>query len=500
MRHKNAVAFFMIVTLWSLAAQANAGTITASSCSVIDINNAITAANIGDTVLVPEGNCNWDATPAGGGLVNISKEINLIGAGKGKTNITITNASPNFYNAIQTGANNWRISGFSFTTSASRNRVIATSSYGWRIDNNKFNGFHYPIFSGGKAFSSSVSSVIDHNEFYGGGVQVYWPNVEPAWTEPTDLGSHKFLFIEDNKFSDANSLEAILHVVAMNAQARVVTRYNDIVIEAGSGIGDAIDAHGQSHGDYIRSTRAYEIYGNRFTMTARSYPSSAVYLRGGTGVVHGNSFLSSYGRGGAIALNEIRACEDGYTTGSDGNIGYGWSTTARCTATYYRLKISANPWSIFTWTTYGHGIEITGKRSGARATIMTMGGVYLYFLEEPSAQFEIGEQLQTGCPNACVDRVATAGEYEIQHGEGYPCLDQVGRGQGQSAEPIYIWGNSGNDAVVLFGDGAAGLENYIVEQRDYIRGVMPGYVPYEYPHPLTKTTTLTPPGNLRLPQ
>ncbi|MFH1787457.1 MAG: myxococcus cysteine-rich repeat containing protein [archaeon] len=88
-------------------------------------------------------------------------------------------------------------------------------------------------------------------------------------------------------------------------------------------------------------------------------------------------------------------------------------------------------------------------------------------------------------------------------GEGYPSYDQIGRGQNQDSEPLYIWGNNflGNQrsftniGVVDLGgscDDECGvvqnMADWIQQNRDYNLIEKPGYTPYTYPHPLTYPT------------
>jgi hypothetical protein len=90
--------------------------------------------------------------------------------------------------------------------------------------------------------------------------------------------------------------------------------------------------------------------------------------------------------------------------------------------------------------------------------------------------------------------------------EGYPCVDQIGRGQEvgtspnmtQTLSPLYIWGNSSNMTV------SSETSSYIAQNRDYYvnAGAKPGYVAYPYPHPLQgggggdTSPPPPPPGNL----
>lgn len=105
---------------------------------------------------------------------------------------------------------------------------------------------------------------------------------------------------------------------------------------------------------------------------------------------------------------------------------------------------------------------------------------------------------------------------------GYPCLDQIGRGQDitlqhypsppyatQASEPPYVWNNVLNGAVIpVFVQGAAvacpRCPLVIQPTRDYVanEGAKPGYEPYVYPHPLQASSIEQPlvpaaPQNLR---
>jgi hypothetical protein len=94
---------------------------------------------------------------------------------------------------------------------------------------------------------------------------------------------------------------------------------------------------------------------------------------------------------------------------------------------------------------------------------------------------------------------------------GYPCIDQVGRGQGnlvagnpasplawpsEALEPVYQWGNTHNGAAVMLSPQGP----HIQPNREYYDNVvMPGYIAYPYPHPLTlgSGNAPAPPTNLQ---
>ena len=94
---------------------------------------------------------------------------------------------------------------------------------------------------------------------------------------------------------------------------------------------------------------------------------------------------------------------------------------------------------------------------------------------------------------------------------GYPCLDQIGRGQStlisgdtplplrwpdQRVEPTYAWNNTLNGVVSPMFSVST---RHIKAGRDFFNAPKPGYVPYVYPHPLsTGTGVLAAPGNLQV--
>ncbi|MBD3343456.1 MAG: hypothetical protein GF401_00165 [Chitinivibrionales bacterium] len=77
---------------------------------------------------------------------------------------------------------------------------------------------------------------------------------------------------------------------------------------------------------------------------------------------------------------------------------------------------------------------------------------------------------------------------------GYPCLDQIGRSTDQSLEPLYEWNNTINgkdadiDVINPWKCENPSMDDHIKEGRDFYTNTRrPGYSPYPYPHPLTRT-------------
>ena len=86
-----------IIFLFLLGWNADAATVTASSCSLSNVQTAVNNATAGDTVTVPSGNCTW----ADG--VTISKGITVQGAG---SSTIITGAGYSFFTINGNGSGN----------------------------------------------------------------------------------------------------------------------------------------------------------------------------------------------------------------------------------------------------------------------------------------------------------------------------------------------------------------------------------------------------------
>ena len=470
---------YLIVLLFLLLPfNVYAATITATSCEEADIATAIATASNGDTIMIPSGNCTWTST------ITVDKEVALIGAGIGVTNITVAHADGHF--TISDGINNWRIAHISFSTSTSSQYAIyvctasAQSSSDWRIDHCEFTGFHYSILVRG-----DNQGVIDNNNFKGGGITIYG-NDSPDWSNTTDLGTINFVFIEDNTFTDTGSLSVGTHVCMGGHAARYVFRYNTITMEktgAPCGFSGAVDAHGYCHGVSCRGTRAYEIYENTFITHACSNPSRGLYLRAGTGVVYNNTFDTSAQAYivGEINLTEERCPKVGGWSGTGQTAcSANCSTTAFCLPEYYTLDYDGEV------NNFTSAVTVEGSTSGAMGQIFVVddNGVdgTLYF-HNIIGTFLDDEDLEV---SGVTYAIANGSQSAKITGEGYPCCDQVGRGNAQASEPIYFWGNKDhNSSAVTPVLSSAVNTDYITDSTDYYSNTQKsGYTAYTYPHPL----------------
>jgi hypothetical protein len=482
--------FLSLVFCVLLSPHANAKTFTASSCSSNDVQTAVNSATDGDTVNIPAGSCTWTSP-----VTWTNKNITVLGAGIGSTNITAGSGSnaAAFHIIITNGTSgassagtpikqvSWRLSGMSISgTLTSGNSVILVDSssytfpvYGWRIDNLAINYSNsYADFIGVLGISWGL---IDHCRFSGSSksgnavivieVQAYynseWNSTSGAawegntsWGMPLNLGSNEAVYVEDCTFN----FTGLTAAADLGHGGSAVFRHN-------IGTGVYFQSHGTQSGNIGRGGKKFEMYNNALAgegSTVVIWPF--VIQETGAGVIFNNSVSGFSGTNG-FTLSEYRA------TGDDSSA-----------SGYY------------------------GVCTGSSAT---------------------------GCAAGCV-----AQDDGMLEASGWPCLGQAGRGpavasgwssiiasggvlntlrQAQPSVPVLTWNNGPQPTCFTGGpcDGSLGivlnggakplntgyaLTNYISATPhvngdvDYCNGgtTMPktcgnytnNYAPYTYPHPL----------------
>ena len=143
---------------------------------------------------------------------------------------------------------------------------------------------------------AGLSGVIDHNYFDSppggfGPCAMYLQNGsgtgDASFATADDFGTDKFLFVEDNKWSNG------LFGDANTGGQRFVYRYNTMSNAALTGLVGYIANHGMTNGSG-RSTRALEFYGNNVSFAGGTGVNFApIPFNGGTGLVWGNT-ISQY--------------------------------------------------------------------------------------------------------------------------------------------------------------------------------------------------------------
>jgi hypothetical protein len=448
----------MIVFIGLSQNAARGATIQANSASSSDVQTAINSASSGDTVQVPAGNATWTTA------VTISgKALNLIGAGGGATVITDGTGGGAISVNGCSSANFVRISGFGFqsqgshTSSGMINISGVTFSTGFRIDNCYFL-ISSAITRG--ITTSDAYGVIDHCAFNttatSGSVQCISP-----WgsSDGTDggftpwlhyagnftLGDSNAVFIENNSFTDSPSDAGTEDCIDGYGGARIVVRYNSFT-NYSQGF------HGTDSGNR-RSIISFEIYSNNYVNNS-SISLRAATIRGGTGVVFGNTYGGSQSWYG-VTLMYYRACP-----------ALDHSTWGLCDGTQYLLG-STSLSSSGSRTCSASGT--VGFNVNDNETLGAFGGLYVRYFDGNGPG-------------------------------GYPGRDQPGMAPGQILKPIYVWNNNGLTAGTYDGGSppALGIANYILAGRDYVNSSTPpsGYVPYVYPHPLIGGAVTTNPPSI----
>jgi len=232
-----------------------------STPDVASVSTCVSSAATGDTINVSAGTATWNST------LSISKNISLIGAGIGNTNITVT-TSPAIVWSLVNNSTLARVSGFTFNLNGSNcgmsvsGSVVAVASKldRIRIDHNRFTNTSCLSPKGTLDFQS-VWGVVDHNTI--DTVRVVWRTWgsgtgAPNWSAWGDinLGTDQTLWFEDNTIST----NGLYMVADCDLAGRWSARYNSF---GGSTPSPWLDWHGwTSSGN--QGCFGGEIYGNTY--------------------------------------------------------------------------------------------------------------------------------------------------------------------------------------------------------------------------------------------
>jgi hypothetical protein len=282
-----------------VAARADApAQVRAASASVPDIQAAIAALAGPGVVTVPEGRV--EAV----GTLRVPVGVSLIGAGMEKTVLfrgpgTKADSSAPVIQIEGPGEAFTRIRGLGVIGMTDPESASWDSGIGvrdatcFRIDNCRLERFGL----GGVHVRGLCRGVIDKCVFIdnfkkkinnvGYGVVVMGTG---EWRDDLKPGSADSVFIEDCEFIGSR------HAVASNAGARYVFRHNHV---HGNDNSQAVDAHGPGYGSK-HGTQWIEVYGNVIEKPRGG--STAMCLRGGGGVVFGNT-IRDYRAGILLTLD-----------------------------------------------------------------------------------------------------------------------------------------------------------------------------------------------------
>lgn len=303
---------FALVFIFCVLLQA--GDYNAASCSREDVGAAIATATHGDTVHVPAGDCVWTVQ------LDITVGLHLRGAGVGVTTIRDNiakdgSANSRLISVSVNSPNNFRLSDISFVGQATDPNVynqghiaIGGTQTAFRLHNFSFNTPQTTIVrTSGAALGLIDSCTVNGNRNILTALPAGWGGSaygDGSWAEQIYWGSDKAIYVEDCTLT-ANNDPFVTNFVDAFEGARIVIRHN--AFTQGN-----ISSHGTDSGGRRRGVRQMEVYENTFTFPAGMASDFIVWIRGGTGVVFGNTVTAP---GGINQLVKLLNCRDGTSCG-----------------------------------------------------------------------------------------------------------------------------------------------------------------------------------------
>ena len=276
-----AFSLLLFVFVQTASAFTKTGTVYTTDGSQADVMAAEANASVGDEIDVPAGTFAWGT---GFVAVNLYKSETLKGAGQGQTIINLVNGGPsNVYGAIQFYSAG-RVTGMTINGYGQGYNAVpfaAQSGNGWRIDHVTYDATDGGTDADGGylIYVNYCYGLIDDCKITGGsGTDELIFSRAPAdsWQTPDSYGTTNALYVENNYFGGQG------YVCDINSYGRAVLRFNMISGNL------KIDGHGKTSNTPARGVRQMEIYGNIWTNT-----SYVVELRGGTGMVFGNTSIGT---------------------------------------------------------------------------------------------------------------------------------------------------------------------------------------------------------------
>ena len=451
-----------------------------SAASVQGLHNQVLN---GDTITIPAGTFTWRTK------VTIRKSITLLGEGKGQTVIKDAVNGTQLIDVALVANKLTRITGIEFQDGGRTDnelggiiRITGSNTNGgkFRMDHCKINDLN------GMIVAETVIGVMDHNTFIratknGSSVVIYdnfWnggTNGDSSWTDATQFGSDRFLFLEDNVFRN-NGIDQP-GITDAYAGARFVVRHNQIFDRT-------IQTHGTESTGRPRGTRAVEVYNNTFTGSDRNRFLGG--MRSGVILLHDNT-ISGYWTGSTEFTLQCYRAQDTFNPwgGADGtnhwDISRGpFDSRTASAAGNHTVSVSGSPWTSNQWVGYTIRRDAGGSPgfaeilSNTRNTITFSAGLF------GNLNFRVGDRFKFYKVVQAIDQPGRARGSQIT---GNP-PNKPTAWNDQVTEPCYAWNNvSGGSQQVGFDRG-----NFLIRPGEhYLNNTpMPGYVPYTYPHPLVR--------------
>jgi len=282
---------------------------TADSASLADVTTAYEACVDGDVLAIPAGAETW------AGTLTVAKGITVQGAGSASTVLTADGAARRLITLAPGSDKACRLTGIGFVDG--KGASVAGAGDGSycltqvRVDNCKFTR----LLNGGENLlvQGWVEGCVDHNTFLNCNLSIrIIGDDNRAWARTFATGTEHALFIEDNTFThDGSAISGLNECIYHQQGARTVIRYNAFDASAYGDFFSPIDVHG-NWGDGVvdpesadawdyRGQTLVEVYENTFTYD-KAY--RVCYFRGGSILMHDNTFTSVTSTAGEIVLSD----------------------------------------------------------------------------------------------------------------------------------------------------------------------------------------------------
>lgn len=348
-------------------------TIYAANLTTTAVQAAINSASNDDTVILPAGTAaTWT------GQVTIPTiRLTIMGAGIGQTIIPWTGPHTGVFSFTGSVDNYWRLSGLTLTTDYAASSSTINCSRpctSFRVDNVRLErtggagNYLTGINLSGPA-RSEIWGVIDHCQLYeyhiaiqhynagiGCDADSTYPN-PTSWARPINWagGGTDALFIEDCTCEGVYGGSNMTQICDGISGCRMVIRHNHF-------INGSISCHGPCSGIY--GALRTDVYDNTFHSTVGC--SRCIFLRGGTGNIHDNTWttVTPPGYNQRLAFDYQRSCV--YTQ---------WCATSPSRVTHCRCGATldglGNPNTLDTGpyaTTYGYPCHCQIGRGANQST------------------------------------------------------------------------------------------------------------------------------------
>src|SRR5438309_1579218 len=302
--------FGLIVSAsFSLPTQAQGLTINAASCLQSVVQAAINLASVGATVLLPGGTCTWSSQL----VVDGTKVLTLDGGGAKITGTLDISANSSTSTVMRVTNFTWLSNGNCSTQGGGVSNAITTHSTlstGWiRIDHNTFSentsGTMLCLEGDG------THNLVDNNSFTlgsnSGGAEVIHilGDGSTGWATDVVPGGPDMNFIETNTFTYNCSSGCNFGGTSATQSyfgARTVFRHNQLTDMQ-------VDQHGTCGQVWVRW---WELYDNNFIVSSNVNQSNYFAIRGGSGVIFGNTVTNPGNNSGGGYLQLIDDCNGTY--------------------------------------------------------------------------------------------------------------------------------------------------------------------------------------------